>query len=108
MRNDGGEPCEAVVDDDVGTVLLDVSTNLEVAPWSNRGSIDYPGEPATLGAGYSVQLISDACATVLSTESPDDFGGQGGGPDQAAAQRGNLRICSGCARQVGCEGLVPG
>ena len=107
MRNDGGAPCEAFVDDDVGTVLLAAGTDLDGAPWSNQGTINYPGEPATLGAGYSVQLVSDTCTSVLSTENPDDFGGQGGGPDQVAAQRGNLRICLGCARSLGCDALVP-
>ena len=108
MRNDGGTPCAAAVDDDVGTVTLAAGVDLDAAPWANMGSIDYPGEPATEGAGFSIQLVADACAAILSTESPEDFGGQGSGPEQAVAQRGNFRICAGCARSLGCEGLVPG
>jgi len=117
MRNDGqnspgndepGALCEAVVDPSAGEVKLSESTNLTQAPNSNQGSINYPGAPATEGAGYSIQMTSDTCSVVLDTESPGDFVGVGNGPDQDSAERGNMTICSGCLRSSGCEGLVPG
>ena len=36
------------------------------------------------------------------------FVGVGLGPEQDSAERGNLTICSGCARSSGCKALVPG
>ena len=117
MRNDGqnspgnqepGALCEAVVEDNAGSVRLSESTNLTQAPNSNQGSINYPGAPATEGAGYSIQMTSDECSVVLATENPDGFLGRGNGPDQASDERGNMKICSGCLRNTGCSGLVPG
>ncbi len=37
---------------------------------------------------------------------PEDFGGMGNGDQQEAHERGNLSVCAGCVRAVGCEGLV--
>lgn len=117
MRNDGqndpgneepGALCEAVVDPSAGTIRLSDSTNLDQAPNSNQGSINFPGAPATEGAGYSIQMTSDTCAVVLATETPDGFVGAGLGPEQPSNERGNMAICSGCARSVGCDALVPG
>lgn len=117
LRNDGqntpgntepGGLCEAIAEDSAGTVRLSDNTNLDQAPNSNQGSINFPGEPATEGAGYNIQMTSDQCAVVLATEEPDGFVGIGNGPEQDSEERGNLTICSGCARSVGCSGLIPG
>lgn len=107
-NNDLEASCEATVDSSSGTIILADFVDLESNPLSNQGSINYPGEPATHGAGYSILLTSDHCTAVRSTEDPMDFAGAGGGPMQAAAERGNLQICSGCVRAQGCAGLVPG
>ncbi len=117
MRNDGqnmpgnedpGALCEAIADESAGTVRLNEGVDLGQTPNSNQGSINFPGEPATEGAGYNIQLSSDQCAAVLRTEDPDDFIGVGNGPDQESEERGNLSICSGCIRTTGCAGLIPG
>ncbi|MCR9166011.1 MAG: hypothetical protein ACE37F_17115 [Nannocystaceae bacterium] len=117
LRNDGqntpgneepGGLCEAVADASAGEVRLSENTNLDQSPNNNQGSINFPGEPATPGAGYNIQMTSDQCAVVLATEDPDNFVGVGNGPEQDAEERGNFTICSGCARSVGCSGLVPG
>lgn len=117
LRNDGqnspgndepGALCEAVADASAGAVRLSDNTNLDQAPNTNQGSINFPGEPATEGAGYNIQMTSDQCAVVLATEEPDGFVGIGNGPEQDSAERGNLTICSGCARSMGCDALVPG
>lgn len=117
MRNDAeglpgndelGASCEATVDDSVGAIALADSVDLESRPGTNQGSINYPGEPATLGAGYSILLTSDHCSAILSTEDPMDFAGPGTGPMQVPAERGNLQICSGCVRAQGCASLIPG
>ena len=117
MRNDGpqtvgddapGAACETSVDDSTGTVQLAQNVDLDAAPWINQGSINYPGAPATEGAGFAIQLVSDRCAAILGTEDPADFVGSGQGPSQESKESGNLTICSGCARPQGCAALVPG
>jgi len=117
MRNDGqnapgndepGALCEAVVEESVGTVRVDESIDLTQSPNTNQGSINFPGSPATEGAGFNVQMNSDQCSVVLATEDPDNFVGAGEGATQDSEERGNLTICSGCARSIGCGELVPG
>jgi hypothetical protein len=117
LRNDGqntpgddapGALCEAVVMDSAGAVRLSDNTDLSQAPNSNQGSINYPGEPATEGAGFSIQMISDQCSVILATEDPSGFGGVGNGPEQDSEERGNLTVCSGCIRSSGCDALIPG
>ncbi len=117
LRNDGqntpgddapGALCEAVVMDSAGAVRLSDNTDLGQAPNSNQGSINYPGEPATEGAGFSIQMISDQCSVILATEDPSAFEGVGNGPEQESAERGNLTVCSGCVRSMGCDALLPG
>ncbi len=107
-NEDPGALCEAIADESAGTVRLNEGVDLGQTPNSNQGSINFPGEPATEGAGYNIQLSSDQCAAVLRTEDPDDFIGVGNGPDQESEERGNLSICSGCIRTTGCAGHIPG
>jgi len=116
IRNDGsiapGDPalgaaCEATVDPSAGEVTLNDGIDPVFAPYVSQGMVNYPGAPATPGAGYDVQLVSDACAAVTFTEHPDDFLGRGNGAQQGVAERGNLRVCSGCVRDMGCAGLIP-
>ncbi len=116
LRNDGdndpnddsgpGALCTAVVEDSVGSIAIDDSIDLDQNPSSNRGAINYPGEPATVGAGYSIQLTSDACADVQGTEDPSDFVGVGNGSEQESAERGNLSVCAGCLRASSCRDLL--
>lgn len=117
LRNDGenspgddspGASCEGVVEDSTGTVRLSENTDLNQKPSSNQGSINYPGEPATEGAGFSIIMNSDKCSVISATEDPADFAGVNLGSEQDSAERGNLRVCSGCARTMGCDALIPG
>ena len=117
LRNDGdntpgndepGALCEAIVEDSAGAVRLAEGIDLGQKPNENQGSINYPGDTATEGAGYNIALKSDECLVILATEDPSDFVGVGEGPTQESDERGNVSICSGCARTVGCDGLVPG
>ena len=86
-----------------GAVQTDTGNDL---PWPARYDVDFPGELAVLGAGYAVQLTSDACAPLAYTEYPEDFVGVGNGQAQASAERGNLEVCSGCIMQS-CDALIP-
>ena len=117
LRNDGqntpgddspGALCEAVVEDSAGTVILNEGVSLSQEPNVNQGSINYPGEPATPGAGFNIQMTSDNCSSILATEDPDRFVGFNMGSEQESAERGNLTVCSGCARATGCNDLIPG
>ncbi|MGH1342668.1 MAG: hypothetical protein ACRBN8_14000 [Nannocystales bacterium] len=117
LRNDGdntpgndedGALCEARVDDSAGQVRLAEGIDLGQKPNENQGSINFPGDMATEGAGYNISMNSAECLVILATEDPNDFAGVGNGPTQDRAERGNLTICSGCARAVGCDDLVPG
>jgi hypothetical protein len=106
-----GVCCEAKVDPTVGAYLLDeiaVGTEVTRNPWRNKGTINYPGEPATNGAGYNIQLTSKDCQAITATENPDDFVGKGLGTEQDTEERGNMTVCSGCIRGQSCADLVPG
>ncbi|MEM7155298.1 MAG: hypothetical protein AAF799_20790 [Myxococcota bacterium] len=72
-------------------------------PWEARGFTNYPGEPATTGAGYSVLATSAACGPVSHTNSPEEFVGEDG--EQEVFDRGNIQICSGCIA-LGCDDLL--
>jgi hypothetical protein len=75
-------------------------------PWEAFGNASYPGEPAIMGAGYSIQATSSACGPVVYTEHPEDFVGPGNEAMQATGERGNLEVCTGCIAQA-CDELVP-
>ena len=75
-------------------------------PWRNQGSINYPGDPAVSGAGYSVLLTSKTCQAVSHTDETDKFAGVGKGSEQDVDERGNMSVCSGCLRGGGCDDLV--
>jgi hypothetical protein len=106
-----GSCCDATVDP-TGFLnyIIDPSIGDEFTrnPWRNAGSINYPGEPAVNGAGYNIQLTSKECQAVTSTEDPEAFVGKGLGTDQDTAERGNLKVCTGCLRTATCEDLLPG
>ena len=101
-----GAGCVSSVDAGSGVLLPAESTDLSAAPWLNEGLLNQPPEPGLQGAGYGITLQSDRCEVVLGTEHPEDFGGTGNGDQQEAHERGNLSVCAGCVRAVGCEGLV--
>ncbi len=109
---DDGACCEAKVDvASVGMYVLDeiaVGTEATRNPWRNKGTINYPGEPAVNGAGYNIQLTSKDCQAITSTESPEDFVGKGLGTEQDTEERGNITVCSGCLRGRTCAELIPG
>jgi hypothetical protein len=105
-----GACCDAIVDASVGVYTMDASIGDESTrvPWRNQGTINFPGGPAVLGAGYNVRLESKACQSVTSTEDPEDFVGAGEGTTQETEERGNLELCAGCLRGTACEDLLPG
>lgn len=74
-------------------------------PWQAKFNANYPGEPAIMGAGFTVQASSNACGPVAATESPGDFVGLGLGDTQESSQRGNIEICSDCIVQS-CNELI--
>lgn len=107
--NNEAEPgglCEASVSAGSGTLLPADTVDLTQAPWANDGLLNQPPAPAPQGAGYSITLQSDRCEVVLGTEHPEDFVGVGNGELQDANERGNVSICAGCVRTVGCEALM--
>lgn len=103
-----GASCEAVVEPSTGVIVRQDNIDLGQDAGYDVGSINFPGLPAVSGAGYRVSMESDQCLVISATEDPDDFAGINQGPEQAADERGNLRMCAGCVRDMGCEALVPG
>lgn len=117
LRNDedgqdaGGETppgagCTSTVDAGVGVLQPSQDYDPISAPWLNDGFLNQPPQPGVQGAGYGITLQSDRCQVVLGTEHPEDFVGIGNGELQDANERGNLSICAGCVRTVGCEALM--
>lgn len=119
MRNEGmgftpnggdspGELCVANIDASVGAVSFGEGIDPAQTPWNVQGSINYPGEPATAGAGYNITTVSKLCSDVQGTETPEGFVGRNNGSDQDSTERGNLTVCSGCLRAQSCNDIVPG
>lgn len=104
-ESDPGALCVAEVSAGSGILVPSESTDLTQSPWINDGLLNQPPNGGT-GAGYGITLQSDRCEVVLGTEHPEDFVGIGNGEDQEANERGNLSICAGCVRTVGCEALM--
>jgi hypothetical protein len=102
LQDVAGEHCDATIT--VPELELDEVGN--DFPWESFGSANYPGEPAILGAGYSVQAISSACGPVAFTEDPAEFVGAGNGEAQTVGERGNIEVCTGCIVES-CDELVP-
>jgi len=96
-----GEHCEAIVS--VPNATADDTGN--DFPWQAKFNANYPGEPAIMGAGFTIQASSNACGPVASTEAPADFVGLGMGDTQDSSERGNIEICSDCIVQS-CDELV--
>ena len=74
----------AVVQDEIGNDF----------PWEARGSTNFPGVPAVMGAGYTVLASSAGCGPVSHTGSPELYAGESG--SQAIYDRGNIQVCAGC------------
>lgn len=104
-ETDPGALCVATVSAGSGTLVPSDTTDLTQAPWLNDGLLNQPPN-GVQGAGYGITLQSDRCEVVLGTERPGDFVGPGNSELQDATERGNLSICAGCLRTVGCDGLV--
>jgi len=101
-QQSSGDHCEA-------TIELSDYTEAETGndfPWQAQGFANYPGPPATAGAGYSVQITSKSCEPVAYTETPDEFVGIGKGDDQTSEERGNVQVCTNCIAQS-CDELIP-
>jgi len=101
-QDPAGEHCEATVTVP-GFELNDIGND---SAWQAFGNANYPGEPAILGAGYSIVATSSVCGPVLYTEHPEEFVGVGNEAMQATGERGNLEVCTGCITQA-CDELVP-
>jgi hypothetical protein len=70
-----------------------------------EGTMARPSPGALEGGGYLVSALTDQCAAVTTTETPDGFVGNG---EQAVVERGNLEVCTDCLRAQPCEALLPG
>lgn len=97
-----GEHCEA----SITVPAFELNATGNDFPWEAFGNASYPGEPAILGAGYSIIATSSACGPVPYSEHPEDYVGPGNEAMQATDERGNLEICTGCITQT-CDELVP-
>ena len=96
-----GDHCEANVT--VPNAIADDTGN--DFPWQAKFNANYPGEPAIMGAGFTIQASSNACGPVAATESPSDFVGLGMGDTQESGERGNIEVCSDCIVQS-CDELI--
>jgi hypothetical protein len=83
--------CEATID-------CDSFPNCEIDPdyadvaYQERAEVNYPGDPAISGAGMRIALTSEACANIVYTEGPDDYGIE----EFATEKRGDINVCVGC------------
>lgn len=101
-QEEAGEHCDATIE--VANFVPNETGN--DFSWQAFGNVNFPGEPAISGAGFSVQAISSSCEPVAYTENPSDFVGTGKGDDQNSEERGNVRICTDCIVQS-CSDLIP-
>jgi hypothetical protein len=62
----------------------------ELVPGRLRAELNDPGERALEGAGYLVNVLSDACVSASYVDGPEDY------QDPKVARRGDLRVCSDC------------
>jgi hypothetical protein len=102
-----GGRCDATVqvqgNYEIDPVVGDDSTR---DPWRNKGFLNHPSPAAIQGAGYSIQLTSDDCAPVSTTEQPSGFVGPNNGSEQEIRERGNIKVCSDCIRGKSCDQLI--
>ncbi len=92
--------CEAIVDLPADRLMLDTRDSDAAV----RGDNNFPGVPATGGAGYRVNLESGDCGPVAFSTGPQDPRRIDG--EQASERRGFLEVCDGCIEQS-CNALVP-
>ena len=97
-----GEHCDAKIE----VANFEPNDTGNDSPWEAFGNVNYPGEPAIAGAGFSVVASSKSCEPVAFTENPDDFVGVGKGEEQDSEERGNVRVCTDCITQS-CNDLIP-
>jgi hypothetical protein len=101
-QEESGDHCDAAIE--VANFIANETGN--DSSWEKFGSVNYPGEPAIGGAGFSVQAISSSCEPVAYTEQPEDFVGTRNGDEQESEERGNVRVCTDCIAQT-CDELIP-
>lgn len=102
-QEESGEHCDADVSGLASFVPNETGND---SPWEAFGNVNYPGESAIAGAGYSIVASSKSCEPVAYTEQPDDFAGVGKGDEQTSEERGNVRVCTDCITQS-CDELIP-
>jgi hypothetical protein len=101
-QEEAGDHCDAMIE--VANFVPNETGNDN--SWEKFGSVNYPGEPAIGGAGFSIQAISSSCEPVAFTENPEDFVGTRNGDEQESEERGNVRVCTDCITQT-CNELIP-
>jgi hypothetical protein len=107
LDNKGGNQsptCSATVNLPDSDVDLDPHDN----DWELSGTANRPSSEATPGAGFIIGGTSEDCADVLYTEDPEGYAGDGKSEEQSLETRGNLTLCSGCARGKSCDQLLAG
>lgn len=64
--------------------------------YEQRAEVNFPGEPAIMGAGIRIGLSSDTCANIVYSEGPDDYELD----EFPMEQRGDLNVCVGCLNDL--------
>jgi hypothetical protein len=83
--------CEATIDCapfdtcEIDPIYADV-------PYQERAEINYPGDPASNGAGMHIALTSDACNNITYTRGPEDYDIG----EFQTEKRGDIDVCVGC------------
>jgi len=101
-----GDRCDACPE--IAGFMLDpyLGTDATRPPWLAYGYAAKPSDAAVSSAGFLVDVASNECDLVRYTSNPADFVGVGNGEDQAAEERGNVRVCSNCIRASTCDALL--
>jgi hypothetical protein len=60
--------------------------------YQERAEVNYPGDPAIMGAGMRISLVSEACANIVYVNGPDDYESE----SLPEEKRGDLLVCVGC------------
>ncbi len=81
--------CDAFADCMIDSDFADVENQ-------ERAEVNYPGDPALLGAGIRIQLVSEGCANIVYTSGPDDYELE----DFPEQKRGDVEVCVGCLEDL--------
>ncbi|MEZ4452758.1 MAG: hypothetical protein R3B09_25075 [Nannocystaceae bacterium] len=89
-----GDHCTATVDPNTCGAGCTLSQSPET-PWKATVDLNFPGPSATMGAGYSINMVSSGCEAVPYVDGPSDFD-PNASMQEKQEDRGNLTLCTGC------------